>query len=151
MPAYRERLSPAWWLVLALFLSVPTSVLVFLPLNWALGAVVGLGMWALLWASLWWSAPVIRVDNQMFSVGPASIERRYIASVEAFDGEHARAEKGVNLDARAFVLIRPWVHPVVKITLRDDNDPTPYWLISSRDARRLAGGLEPGNQQADRG
>lgn len=137
MPAYRERLSPAWWLVLALFLAVPTSLLIFLPLNAVLGATVGIAIWGLLWAILWWSAPVISLDEHTLTAGRARIERSYIASAEAFDGVDATAEKGVNLDARAFLMIRPWVHPVVKITLRDDNDPTPYWLVSSRQPERL--------------
>ena len=132
MTALQERLSPAWWLIVALFLAVPTSLLIFLPLNPALGLVVGVVIWGLLVGVLWWSAPVLRLDATHFSVGRARIERGFIRQAEAFDGEQARTEKGVNLDARAFVTIRPWVHPVVKLSIADANDPTPYWLVSTR-------------------
>jgi hypothetical protein len=51
--------------------------------------------------------------------------------------------RGVDLDARAFLKIRPWVKPVVRIELDDDNDPTPYWLVSTRRPKELAAALTP--------
>ena len=38
---------------------------------------------------------------------------------------------------RAFLVIRGWVDPVVRVTLDDPNDPTPYWLISTRRPEEL--------------
>ncbi|MBY8851332.1 DUF3093 domain-containing protein, partial [Saccharothrix sp. MB29] len=38
----------------------------------------------------------------------------------------------------AYVVHRGWVGPVVKVELRDPQDPTPYWLFSARSAERLA-------------
>ena len=128
---FQERLAPAWWMVLALFLAVPTTLLIFLPVNPLLGVLVGLALWLLLVGLLWWSAPIVSLDGEVFRAGRARIERRYIAGMEAFDGEEARAQKGTQLDARAFLVIRPWVHPVVKVTLNDPADPTPYWLVST--------------------
>ena len=134
---FQERLAPAWWMVLALFLAVPTTLLIFLPVNPLLGVLVGLALWLLLVGLLWWSAPIVSLDGEVFRAGRARIERRYIAGMEALDGEEARAQKGTQLDARAFLVIRPWVHPVVKVTLNDPADPTPYWLVSTRDPERI--------------
>jgi hypothetical protein len=36
------------------------------------------------------------------------------------------------LDARAWLLIRGWITPVVKVDLTDPTDPTPYWIVSTR-------------------
>jgi hypothetical protein len=53
------------------------------------------------------------------------------------EGADATAERGTRLDARAWLLIRGWVAPVVKIEVIDEQDPTPYWLVSARRPREL--------------
>jgi hypothetical protein len=55
-----------------------------------------------------------------------------VGDTEAFSGDEARLERGQRLDARAWLLIRGWVDPVVRVQLVDERDPTPYWLISTR-------------------
>lgn len=139
---FQERLAPAWWFILALFLAVPTTLLIFLPVNPLLGLLVGLALWLTFVGLLWWSAPVVSLDDSFFCAGRARIERHYITHMDAFDGDEARAEKGTRLDARAFLVIRPWVHPVVKVTLDDPNDPTPYWLVSVREPQQLVAAFQ---------
>jgi hypothetical protein len=34
-------------------------------------------------------------------------------------------------------VIRPWVDAVVKVTISDPQDPTPYWIVSSRNPERF--------------
>lgn len=148
MTTFHERLTPSWWLILALFLAVPTSLLIFLPLSVSLGLVVGAALWLGAVAILWVTAPVIELTGSELRAGPARIDRRYIASVEPIEAEDARAAKGVDLDARAFLVIRPWITPAIKVTLSDPNDPTPYWLISSRDPRGFAAAFGESDQAA---
>jgi hypothetical protein len=45
---------------------------------------------------------------------------------------------GPGADARAYLLLRPYLKRAVRVTVRDDRDPTPYWLVSSRDPEHLA-------------
>ena len=142
MYSYRERLSPAWWLVTALGLLLPGSLLIFLPLNPAVGIAVGLVLWWGSVALLWLSAPVITVSAEQLSAGSASIERSFIARVDVYDKDDARVQRGTGLDARAWLVLRGWIDPVVKVTLNDPQDPTPYWLISSRRPAELAHALE---------
>ena len=142
MYSYRERLSPAWWLVGALGLLLPGSLLIFLPLNPAVGIAVGLVLWWGSVALLWLSAPVITVSAEQLSAGSASIERSFIARVDVYDKDDARVQRGTGLDARAWLVLRGWIDPVVKVTLNDPQDPTPYWLISSRRPAQLAHALE---------
>jgi len=142
MYSYRERLSPAWWLVVALGLLLPGSLLIFLPLNPAAGIAVGLVLWWGSVALLWLSAPVITVSAEQLSAGSASIERSFIARVDVYDKDDARVQRGTGLDARAWLVLRGWIDPVVKVTLNDPQDPTPYWLISSRRPAQLAHALE---------
>ena len=52
-----------------------------------------------------------------------------------------RRVHGVDADARAFLVTRPYISRAVKVTIEDPADPTPYWLISSRHPRQLTAAL----------
>jgi hypothetical protein len=134
---YRERLSPNWWMILAIFLVVPTTVLIFFPISVLVGVVTGVVLWLGSVGALWWFSPVIEVRPGIFRAGRAQISSDHVDSIEVIDKEHARAAKGVELDARAWLVIRPWVGPVVKVVLSDTNDPTPYWLVSTKNPYAL--------------
>ncbi len=134
---YRERLYPAWWLVVALFLFVPTSVLIFLPLSIPVGVSTGLVLWLGSVALLWLTSPLLSLSDSEFWAGRSALPLRVVSDIQVIDRESARAEKGVNLDARAWLVMRPWITPAVKIILDDPNDPTPYWLVSTREPERI--------------
>lgn len=51
------------------------------------------------------------------------------------------AAMGRQLDPAAFVLHRTWVGPMVLVVLDDPDDPTPYWLVSSRHPDRVLAAL----------
>jgi hypothetical protein len=137
MTGYREKLYPALWLILAIGLFLPASILIFLPLNLALGITVGLILW---WGSvsvLWSFAPSLTVDASGLQAGRARIDHRFVSDIEAFRDQQATWQRGPGLDARAWLVLRPWINPVVKITLDDPEDPTPYWLVSTRKPEEL--------------
>ncbi len=52
-----------------------------------------------------------------------------------------RRVHGVDADARAFLLTRPYLKRSVKVTVADPADRTPYWLVSTRHPHRLAAAL----------
>ncbi|MFN3338928.1 MAG: DUF3093 domain-containing protein [Dietzia sp.] len=56
-----------------------------------------------------------------------------------------QAAMGRQLDPEAFVVHRGYVPTMVIVVLDDPLDPTPYWLISTRDPEALAAAL-PDNQ-----
>ena len=84
---------------------------------------------------------VISVDAQEIRVGRASIEHAYIAASRALDAEQTRLRAGVEADASAHLVLRPYIKTAVEITLDDEDDPVPYWLISTRNPQRLAAAL----------
>ena len=59
-----------------------------------------------------------------------------------------RSQRGAQLDARAWPLIRGWVSPVVRVTVTDPQDPTPYWLVSTRHPEKLVEALETARHRA---
>ena len=48
------------------------------------------------------------------------------------------AQAGRDADARAYLLIRPYLQAPVRVDVRDPADPTPYWLVSTRHPEQLA-------------
>lgn len=137
MTAYSETLFPSWWLIAALGLLLPASVLIFLPLSLPVGIATGLGLWWGAAGVLWVFAPRIRVDEGGLQAGRARIDHHWIGGIDVFLGNDARVQKGTGLDARAWLVIVPWITPVVRIEITDGEDPAPYWLLSSRRPEQL--------------
>ncbi len=45
---------------------------------------------------------------------------------------------GPEADARAYLLLRPYLKRAVRVEITDPADPAPYWLVSSRRPEELA-------------
>ena len=116
------------------------SFLVALPAGVALGAVavMALGVGALFFG---YGAAVVAVADGVLTAGPARIPVVHLAAPEALDVAETRAIIGVDADARAFHVIRPYLKRSVKVHVVDPADPTPYWLITTRHPRRLTAAL----------
>ena len=138
---FRERLWPAPWLFLATSLVIPASFLVFLPISVPAGIATAIGLYAGCVVMLFIASPLIEVADGELRAGRARLPLEVVASAEAFVGVDATMQRGQRLDARAWLLIRGWVSPVAKVTLDDPNDPTPYWLVSTRRPAELVAAL----------
>ena len=138
---YRERLFPAPWIYLATALVIPASLLVFLPISLPAGIAVAAGLYGAILIVLLVTTPTIEVTADRFRAGKAQIPREFIGSAEAFQGAEATAQRGVELDARAWLLLRGWIPGLVKVQITDPGDPTPYWLVASRRPEDLAKAL----------
>jgi Protein of unknown function (DUF3093) len=140
---FRERLTVPiiWWALAGLFsLSVLVAVGAYLGPAWGLGTSVATLLVA---AAIFGSAAiVISVEEQEVRVGRASIEHAYIATCRALNAEETRRRTGVEADARAHLVLRPYIKATVEITLDDPEDPVPYWLVSTRQPQRLAAALQ---------
>lgn len=138
---YRERLWPAPWLFISTALVIPASLLVFLPINTEVGIVVAIVLYLGCVALLLLSAPLVEVTATHLVAGKARIPVELIGEAQGFSGTEASLERGQRLDARAYLLIRGWIDPVVRVEVADDNDPTPYWIISTRNPDALVEAL----------
>ena len=138
---YRERVWPTPFWFIASLLLVPGGILALAPINLALGIAVGIGLYVAEIAFLAAVSPRIEVTASEFRAGRGRIERRFLGEALALDGEAAREAMGPSLDARAWLCVRGWVKPLVMVPLTDPNDPTPYWLVSTRRPEALAAAL----------
>jgi hypothetical protein len=140
-PAYRERLWPAPWVFLATALVIPASLLVFLPISLPVGVGVAVVLYGAILVVLFATTATIEVTADEFRAGRARMPRSVVGAASAFEGDEAVAERGVRLDARAWLLLRGWIPDVVRVEVVDDADRTPYWLVSSRNPEQLAQAL----------
>ncbi|GAB4069477.1 hypothetical protein GCM10028777_31500 [Angustibacter speluncae] len=139
---HQERLwpSPGWWVVVALGAAMagaavlPVGVLVVAPVALVVLAACAAGLVAA-------SARVVVADGEL-RAGPARVPVGLLGEAVALRGEQARHARGPGLDARAFLVLRGWVDPVVRVELVDPQDPTPYWLVSTRRPDDLVRALE---------
>ncbi len=143
---YTEKLrpSPGIWALCALA-AASTALMVF-PV-WKIGAIV-LPVVTFLLLLLWMRSLTVTivVTETQLVVGEAHIERRFVADAHPYDAEAARVARGVELNARAFLKLRPWIKPAVKIDIADETDPTPYWLVSSAHPHEFAAALKTPTQ-----
>lgn len=140
-PRHDERLRPAGWVwasaaglcVSAGVLVVPVAATAALPVTAAVAV--------LLAVALVRSSPRVRVDASGLQAGRARLPWAALGEVTPLEPAEMRTELGVGLNALAFLCIRGWVPGGVKVAVADDDDPTPYWLVSSRRPAALAAAL----------
>lgn len=142
-PAYRERLRVPvrWWIqwglmVASFWLAMVAAIPGLLPWYLTAGLLI-----LMVWLLRSYGSVRIVVTDEWLQVGRARIERRYLGEVETLDAVRMRAVSGPEADARAFLVLRPYVAAGVRIRLNDARDPAPYWLVSSRRPQALAASL----------
>lgn len=140
---YRERLLPSWWVWLAAFTLVGMVGIAYgAALGRGIGAVVGvLGLALACWL-LWITSPVVALEGHDLAVAGARLPVSSIAGTRTVDRAGVAELRGPGSDARIFVALRPWsARDAVLVTLDDDLDPHPAWLVSSRHPVRLQDAL----------
>ena len=134
---YRERVLPHLGTFLLPLLLAIMFFAMFLPINELLALSVGAIAAAVLGAVLIAKAPVIFYNGETLRVGRASIRREHLGKVEALDPEESFAAKGHLLDARAYTCFQSSLRTLVRVEITDPEDPTPYWLFTTRHAKEL--------------
>ena len=65
----------------------------------------------------------------------------HLGATELLDADGTRRVAGVDADARAYLLLRPYLKRSVRVEITDPADPAPYWLVSTRHPDQLAAAL----------
>jgi hypothetical protein len=138
--AYDERLGVPlrWWvqgtmLVASLWLALVVAVPG--PAAWACTG-IALALLAALLIS--YGGPRVSVGDGWLRAGRARIEAVHVGAVAALDPEETRRVAGREADARAYLLLRPYLKRAVRVEITDPADPAPYWLVSTRHPEELA-------------
>ena len=117
---------------------LPAVTLVSEPFDFRVGIILGSALVLAIWAALFFLAPVIRVGKTTLSVGRASIPRQMVGKIDEITKDQIFQERGPRLDPAAYKVFQGTVKAAIKIEIKDPNDPTPYWIISTRKPSQLA-------------
>ena len=136
---YAERLTVPlrWWAQgTMLVASIWLAVLAATPevVAWSVTA-VGLAIMVALFVG--YGRPQVGVEGDTLRAGRARIGLEHVGEVTALDSDGVRRQAGVDADARAYLLLRPYLKRGVRIDITDPADPAPYWLVSCRHPEAL--------------
>lgn len=140
---YDERLAVPlrWWVQGVMFVATLwLAMVVAMPGSWAWSLTAAILALMALAFGAYGSARIV-ISGGTFQAGRARIDAGYLGHAEALDAEATRRTAGVDADARAYLLLRPYLKRAVKVEIVDPADPTPYWLVSTRHPEGLAAAL----------
>ncbi len=141
---YDERLGVPlrWWALATMFLaSLLVAFLVATP-SWV--ALTGTVLLTVIVTVVFvgYGSARISVGEGRLHAGRARIEVRHLGEAQALDAESMRLLAGRDADARAYLLLRPYLAKGVRVDLNDPADPTPYWLVGTRHPAQLVSAIE---------
>mgnify|MGYP000851799659 CR=1 FL=1 len=140
---YTERLYvPLRWWVQATML-VASGWLAFLVATPGWVTLLATALMAALTLALllWIGSARVEVTDTHFRAGAAQVPLEFVGEAVALDRESTRRALGVDAVATAWLVTRPYLSTSVKVEITDPDDPTPYWLVSTRHSQALATAL----------
>jgi hypothetical protein len=137
--SYREPLrTPWWWYFVAMFVASLLAAefhIAKLPLtDWIpFGTLLPLSCFI-----VWWMGhSALEISSGELRIRGAHLPLQYVSGSVALDALTLRRVVGREGDPAAYVSIRPWIGPGVQLWLDDPDDPTPYWIVSTRHPAKV--------------
>ena len=136
---YVERLRPPWWwylvaLGVASLLAAEFHVAGVRLLDWIpFGVLLPLSV-AVVWS---FGRSTLEIADDELRIRSAHLPLEYVTGAVALDAHILRRVVGREGDPAAFVSVRPWIATGVQVWLDDPDDPTPYWIVSTRSPDRV--------------
>lgn len=97
-----------------------------------------LAVWALLSLSRTKIAVVKDSEGEIWlHAGQARLPASVVSRTLVVPPTAKQAAMGRQLDPAAFVIHKAWIPTMAMIVLDDPDDPTPYWLISTKEPQEL--------------
>lgn len=139
--AERMRMPAAGWLGVLVAAVVAAGLSNFGDMRWWRVSISAILLVAPLVGAWWLGRLPVRVverDGEVWlHVDDARLPMSAVQRVEVLEPVAYSDALGVALHPLAFVVQRPWIGRGVRIVLDDPDDPTPYWVVSSRNPERL--------------
>ena len=136
-PKYTEWVLPNWTSFIPVLGIFPAIWLTFLPINVSIGLWSGVAVSLLVVVLMIAKSAKVSVTDDELRVANAVINRCHIASVEVISKDEAFAARGRDLDPRAWIHFQGSVPTLALVRLNDPEDPTPYWLFSTRNPEKV--------------
>ena len=145
---WRERLTAplSWWLLGAGFVGTVVWIVWVVAPGLAAavtGVVAAVAVTCLL---LRLGSTIVAVEagpaGALLVAGRARLPVSAVTAVTPLDAAQRHRLAGVEADARAFLVLPPFVATAVRVELDDPADSTPYWLVATRHPHRLAAAID---------
>ncbi|MEI6229116.1 MAG: DUF3093 domain-containing protein [Actinomycetes bacterium] len=82
--------------------------------------------------------PIVQVDDHAFRAGKARLPLEFVGRIVPLDRDETVTAKGAAADPRAYLCSRGWIPGAILVEVTDEDDPHPYWLVSTRRGHELA-------------
>ena len=136
---YREVLrTPWWWYPVAIGIASVLAAEFHIPGHRLTDWIPWCTLLPLSIVIVWWlGRSRLEITRGELRVRGAHLPLQYVSGAVGLDGLTLRRVVGREGDPAAFVSIRPWIGPGVQVWLDDEEDPTPYWVVSTRHPDQL--------------
>ncbi|WP_168700418.1 DUF3093 domain-containing protein [Gordonia paraffinivorans] len=151
---YDERLVvPWWWWLAAVVVTGVVGYEIQLSAHGSKWSIIGYVATAFIAVMLLISMSRTRIrvtaDGELHA-HRARLPRSVIARGATVPPSAKSAALGRQLDPAAYLVHRFWVKTMVLLVLDDPDDPTPYWLVSTRHPEKVLEALGLSDAAADR-
>jgi hypothetical protein len=140
---YKEVIRPPFWLIAFIYFMLFSLVLAIwaafdnaIAIN-AFAIAIALGL-----VAIYMATKTILISDGELRVGKAHIPLHFLGESELIGKKEFVRARTRGADPAAFFALTFWVSEGIKIEIRDAQDPTPYWLISTRKAKALQAALK---------
>ena len=135
-----------WWVALAVITAVVAVQSALIGARWWMWLLIVVIPALLAWLFVTVSREKIEVESDgqgggTLYAGRARLPFDAISRTAVVPATAKQAAMGRQLDPEAVVVHRGYIPTMVIVVLDDPQDPTPYWLISTRDPEGLAAAL----------
>jgi hypothetical protein len=113
-----------------------------LPVNLDFAAPIALVFAATLAGVMFLASPITVVTENELIVKGARIEKQFLGKVSIIPKDEIFEALGRDLNANAWLSIQASVKGLVRVDITDPEDPSPYWMISTRNPEVLAKALK---------
>jgi hypothetical protein len=139
---YQEAVLPSVLATLPVLAVFPIITLILTPITDVISAVFfGAIGFAVTLVAVLAGSPRVSIlqngDQRTLFVGKARVDTEMLGQVQLISFKEGRYERGPKLHARAYTSFQPSAKYMLKVHLTDPNDPTPYWLFSTRKPREI--------------
>lgn len=134
---YRERQLPPAYSFVPPLLFIPAIWVVAAPFDGYIGLAIGVAIFLIVTALKVLGAQEIIVDNKFLQLGKARIPLKVLGKITVVSKAEQFAARGPKLHANAFAFLKYGLPEMIQIEINDPKDPTPYVLISTRNAQEL--------------
>ncbi|EON34343.1 hypothetical protein GTC6_02010 [Gordonia terrae C-6] len=151
---FDERLYvPWWWWLAAVVLTGVVGYEIQLSARGSAWSIIGYVATGVLCAVMLWTMSRTRIrvtPGGELHAHRAVLPRSVVARGATVPASAKSAALGRQLDPAAYLVHRSWVKTMVLLVLDDPDDPTPYWLVSTRRPAELLAALGIDDAAADR-